>query len=649
MVKKEQALQALKSWGDQFRKRLKLRTAYLGDGRGNSRENLFVDENSDDYRRRQMVWARYTLDGAGAFAIFNKFVTPVIDLPVIIGEKDEDPNLEQVLGVDYNSLPIDNNKYNLPSHAPNHQLLGSDPLFIDSRQFVSSLVSPTSPSSMRLKFSGGVYQINGKWYASNSRTLPTLELLLPSAGTNRFVIVGIDPVSDTVFYYPGDEFTLFPGPGGGLVQNEIDNLPEIPPGVIPLAMVFLESTTSVVTWGEGVGNLFDYRQHIGADAGTELPARAGRVGEILYSIDGSSFAPALPIVNSDGLIVTNSDGLIVVAGAQSQTPTQTPSSDLGLGDTWQAVSTPDAGARSMPIELQDGRVVFVPSDISNSKSLILSSNGGINWERYFFPSNTLETDWEFMFQSSSGKIFLHYIENYATSADNMQTWSSSSMSTTPPESKCGVQLPSGRLVFAGYGEVGYSDDDGVTWAVSSLPGTIISPGISIMLRSQSGRIIISGMIDQSPKVFVSDDDGETWSSKVVPNTRSPESITQTQSGRIIIATPDPTSNSTGITFIFSDDDGDTWVTVETPIEGGAFLSVKTISTGRIISGRYANVPQSRSLIVSDNNGNDWSPVPNYADPQFFGWRYIIQISTGSVIAFADSTSPGTPSIMVSSV
>ena len=317
MAKKEEAREVLKGWAHKFQPRKRFRTAYLGDGRGTERINLFVDENSPNPEERQLLWARYRLDGGDRFSIKNRTVNPVFNLPVFIGEKDEEPGVDQIVGVDYGSIPVGGNQYALPAHNFTHSLNGSDPIRLDSRQFMTGLVYPTSPPSLQLNLLGFVYNYSG-WKVVDDASLPTLESLRPaSSGSLAFVIIAIELATKTVEYFDSS-YSLT---GGQQTWDQFFEeqtpaqlqtvLPELPNGYTSLALVVLENTTTQISWLESINNLFDYRQFITGAAGGVVDG-ATQPGQLLFSVDGQSFSPRTPVTNSSGLIVTNSDGLIVV-------------------------------------------------------------------------------------------------------------------------------------------------------------------------------------------------------------------------------------------------------------------------------------------------------------------------------------------------
>jgi hypothetical protein len=320
MAKKDEAKQALQHWASAFQPKKRFRTAYLGDGRGTARENLFVNENSPHPKERQLVWARYRLNTGDRFSVINRYVNPAFNLPVFIGEKDEEPGVDQVVGVDYGAIPTGGDQYALPPHAPTHELNGSDEIRLDSRQFMPGLVYPTTPPSLELKMLGFVYYYS-EWKVVDQSDLPTMVSLRPAtAGETVFVLIAIELETKDVEYFASDSYPLsqqtwdqfFDDSGLG---GELEPLlPDLPAGYAPLALAVLESDTTQISWKASINNLFDYRQHISINSNSALAEIAGasRVGEIMFSVNGETLSPYLPVTNSSGLIVTNDDGLIVV-------------------------------------------------------------------------------------------------------------------------------------------------------------------------------------------------------------------------------------------------------------------------------------------------------------------------------------------------
>lgn len=259
MATKEEAQSIWQSVSSGFKKTTPFRIAYMGDGRGNSRSNMYSD------RSDTIVYARDILTEKNFFTVLNKRVNPIFNLPVILGYADEDPATEQVLGIHWATLELitsPNNIGGLEPHAKQHEFGGGDEVFIDGRLFKPGLVIPTDPPSMIVTVLGFPYFYN-TWQFFAQTDSKDLTEYVPTSG-NRYVTICLDPQIDSLVYRIGEVFSL--GYTWEDLLTSVNGDQYVPPpsgGEIPLASIYLTSTTATIDWNaNGTDNITDARFHM---------------------------------------------------------------------------------------------------------------------------------------------------------------------------------------------------------------------------------------------------------------------------------------------------------------------------------------------------------------------------------------------------
>lgn len=287
-----------------FKKATPTRIAYLGDGKGTERGNLFVPNPSLHPRKRNLVYARESIGGQ-PFTVRNTQVNPAINMPVVLGYTESSPAVEQVLAVYHEAFPAgtSDDLSGLGPHAAQHEWDGGDVVFIDSRQFKWGMVKPTAPPSMQVVILSFVYLHDSEWKHFEQETSIDFTDQLPSAGT-RYALISIDAASKVVRYRYGitagaqQTWDALLGAGGA-----DDYIPACPGGEIPLAVLELTSTTTAFSWDSSVNNIRDYRLHIGkseSDLRDRIVALEGYVGSD-YALPATG-AQANPIGYSEQVV-----------------------------------------------------------------------------------------------------------------------------------------------------------------------------------------------------------------------------------------------------------------------------------------------------------------------------------------------------------
>lgn len=249
-----------------------MRTAVLGDGRGQAASNITVP-NADDY-----VWARESIGATNYFPTLNRVGVPLVhNLPVILGYADEEPNIEQVLRIYTEGLGGLSSGSALPTtsaHHQQHEFGGGDEVEIEGRLFTPGRVSPTDPPSMSVVVAGFTYYYNG-WNQYAGETTPLLTQYRPASGYNSYLLIAFDPVTEQLVYRPG-----LPYADGSNqdIDPSFEDVPAPSGDEYPLGYVFMTGTTTVVDWTNANDNIGDARLHIG------FPAR--KILERLDQLEG---------------------------------------------------------------------------------------------------------------------------------------------------------------------------------------------------------------------------------------------------------------------------------------------------------------------------------------------------------------------------
>lgn len=246
---------------DQYQAKTPHRVAVLGDGRGTATSNLHVPSASN------MVWAREHSQSKLAFPVANlAAVTPQVNLPVILGFDEREPEVEQILGVHFGGLAQGSDSGTvgpIGSHHQQHEFGGGDEVNIDGRLFVPGLVEPTSTPSMTVTINPFVYFWDHyrKYLGGTSISLTPYK---PASPYSVVVTVCLDPETTEIVYREGHPYV------DAIVQLTGQVFDNIVSGVtgndIPLGFVILTSSTTTIDWTNTVNNLGDARLHAGYPA-----------------------------------------------------------------------------------------------------------------------------------------------------------------------------------------------------------------------------------------------------------------------------------------------------------------------------------------------------------------------------------------------
>src|SRR3990167_8997385 len=310
MTTLDEARNAWKRATQKYQEKFPSRTAIMGDGRGLATSNLFVPNRSN------YIFARDNYDSHQFFQILNRAkVNARIDLPVILGYTEEEPQEEQVLSIHYDGLGAGMSASNIGStlgpHHLQHQFRGGDEVFIDSRMFLTGLVHPTSPLSMTVTIEAFPYFYD-KWRQYAGGTSANFNQWKPSGMDMVFVMVALDPTTQTIVYRPGfpfvqgsvanaDFFTLglIPGPSG----NEF-----------PLAYIKLTSSTTAIDWTGLTDNIGDARLFVQPPLVNILD----RLRQLEGLSESEPSLPALLVANNTVNITADAYGRPVGLGAENR-------------------------------------------------------------------------------------------------------------------------------------------------------------------------------------------------------------------------------------------------------------------------------------------------------------------------------------------
>lgn len=240
--------------------------AYLGDGQG----NVVIDEDEPNY-----VWAREQGRGV-VHKVYNTRVPNLNNLPVIVGLLDSTPYRWEVISIRQSDLDIQIGAGIIPPgsaegvgpHHWQHEFrrdgtpAGSDVVWVNIQQVTDGLVCPSNPSSMTVQIYKCWYAYGQSFQFLDTTTADLSPYPPPGGGTARWILVSIDADTNTIQYTTGTTFpsALFPA-------DEADTIPDAPIGSVPLAAIYVEDTTTEITWD----NIYDMRLFPFGVSGTTTP------------------------------------------------------------------------------------------------------------------------------------------------------------------------------------------------------------------------------------------------------------------------------------------------------------------------------------------------------------------------------------------
>jgi hypothetical protein len=235
------------------------RYAFLGDGRGYAASNMYVPGDSGS----TTLWARSTPQDARFFPILNRnAVVPQFNLPVVIGYKQDEPRTEQVLGIHAGGLGniSASNVSILGPHHHQHEFGGGDDVHIDGILFKPGLVTPTSPASMQLTVLPFIYFYN-TWSQFAGGNTASLATFLPPTGRAVYVLIALDPTTNSLVYRPGSPF-ISPGPPFNFTTFSFARVPAPAGNEFPLGYAILVSSTTSLDWQAINNAIGDARLHV---------------------------------------------------------------------------------------------------------------------------------------------------------------------------------------------------------------------------------------------------------------------------------------------------------------------------------------------------------------------------------------------------
>lgn len=255
---------ARKAWKD-FSDKYKIKKAYryvvTGDGSG----NLFYE------RDNRYIWARSYNSLNKPFPVLNRGkIGPYLNLPIIVGYEDEEPDKEQVIAINYDAFPSGfggSAAYGIGPHATQHMFGGGDEVWVDSRLFLPGLVRATNPISMAVRIEPFMFYHSGQLKRFGGSTTKLLSEYLPNGANTRYLTLAVDPANGSVVYRPSNEISLtgqltWDALISGTASASFDLVGDPVGGEIVLASIWLTSATSAIEWTGTASNLFDTRNFL---------------------------------------------------------------------------------------------------------------------------------------------------------------------------------------------------------------------------------------------------------------------------------------------------------------------------------------------------------------------------------------------------
>lgn len=261
MTTKEEAVAHWEAAKAQFKQVTETRTAYLGDGRGSATSNILVPGQP------LLQYARRRLNDKNHFVITNRRVAPKFNLPVILGYTDEDPDTEQVLSqhdAGWTYTDSASTIGGIDAHHTQHEFGGGDDVSVDPRVFTPGLVKPQSTPSMKVEVMPFAHHYHS-WNRFPTTTSADLSSWKPSGTDSRYVLLAVDPVTNTLVYRPGVPSPSsggFGGIAGAASGGGMGAIPAAAGDEYPLGAVLLNASTTKIDWNAVTNNLEETRLHI---------------------------------------------------------------------------------------------------------------------------------------------------------------------------------------------------------------------------------------------------------------------------------------------------------------------------------------------------------------------------------------------------
>lgn len=268
-----------------------------------------VDGNVTVPRRPNHVWFQEWAqpESAPLAVVFNDAVPPIANLPVLVTTSPTPPFQRKVIGVYHDGIvptnPTNIGQLNLPLHAPSHQYIsetnvGHDPVLV--WQAALQMLKTTAASGLTVLVSGLVYHYNLVYYYFNSTVLD-LTTSIPGAGLVRYTLVYLDPATGLLGVVDGT-----PVLDNGAIPIP---LPDLVADTLASAYVQLSATTTTIS----NSTIVDARAFLTIGGGDDNPPYTpNNIGDILISLDGTTFEPRQILTDALGEIVTDSNGHLVV-------------------------------------------------------------------------------------------------------------------------------------------------------------------------------------------------------------------------------------------------------------------------------------------------------------------------------------------------
>lgn len=375
--------------------------------------------NRDGY-----VYARLLTNKNELIQALNTSVPAVYGLPVQIRRVK---NTYTIIGKTYTRYSnqgsgVGGGVIPLPRHGGQHSLnpdlsMGSDTVWVYSRQFMSMLAYPSGTSSMMLGFNSAFYQYGNQWVYAPTNQSPSFAPYLPTGATNaRMALYYLDAADNSLKISAGSTFS------GGITDPALlaPYIPYPPTNTIPLMAVKLITGTTTLDWS----NLYDVRPFFqvpatgtggGGGGGSSSPVNIYSHGQFIATGTNLNFDGNVNVSTSGSFVSINSPittyfrvgqptPLIGISGSFWQVPDQVFASgslavfynghalipeidytaDWYISGTYRYLFTPATGVYhsvhyGVPCypQLQFATGTATPNGITDSNGVLMTDSNGI--------------------------------------------------------------------------------------------------------------------------------------------------------------------------------------------------------------------------------------------------------------------------------
>lgn len=243
----------------------------------------------------------YALIGGAIAVVRATKISAVEGLPIFVTTPDiSNGNVREAVAVDYDAVDSwDGTSYDVPPH--NHSEESGTPVYVTQSQIAVGLPFETNPPSALVIIPQFYYNAQAGLTEFPQTTTTTLLGLLPASGYSKWVMISVNYVTGAYALTASADWLEG-------ADDPTDYFSAVPAASFILADVRIESNTTVVTQPM----IYAQRRAI-IDTGAGAMPVPTVAGQILFCLDGSTWAAVSPLAGDNGELLTDDNGEMVVS------------------------------------------------------------------------------------------------------------------------------------------------------------------------------------------------------------------------------------------------------------------------------------------------------------------------------------------------